>query len=68
MRHSIKSLHDEHSTYGIEVNTLKNFTEAPDVVILVGNSYQIMRLTQGVGYHHGIKPTIDYGGYASNLF
>ncbi|AMP20649.1 hypothetical protein AZF37_05170 [endosymbiont 'TC1' of Trimyema compressum] len=48
-------MYDEHNTYGIEVNALKNFTEAPDVVILVGNPYQIMRLNQGIGYHNGLN-------------
>ena len=68
MRSNIKSMHEEHSTYGIEVNTLRNFTDAPDVVILVGNPYQIMRLTQGVGYHDGIKPNIDYGAMQAICF
>lgn len=60
MRSNIKSLHNENSTYGMAVGPLSAFKTAPDVVQLVGNPYQIMRLTQGVVYHSGVKPKLDY--------
>lgn len=43
---------------GIAVMPLENFKEAPDVVIVVGNTYNIMRMIQGHGY---------YNGYTNNL-
>lgn len=43
---------------GIAVMPLENFMEAPDVVILVGSTYNVMRLIQGHGY---------FNGYTNNL-
>ncbi len=43
---------------GIAVMPLENYTENPDVVIVVGKPYNIMRLIQGHGY---------FNGYTSNL-
>lgn len=43
---------------GIAVMPLENYTEAPDVVIVVGSSYNVMRMIQGHGY---------FNGYTNNL-
>lgn len=43
---------------GIAVMPLEKFTEAPDVVVVVGNSYSVMRMIQGHGY---------FNGYTNNL-
>lgn len=40
-------------TYGMAVMPLENFETEPDVVIVVGKSYSIMRMLQGNGYHNG---------------
>ncbi len=43
---------------GIVVMPLENFKENPDVVIVVGSSYNVMRMIQGHGY---------FNGYTTNL-
>jgi uncharacterized protein (DUF169 family) len=43
---------------GMVAMPLENFTEAPDVVIVVGNTYNVMRIIQGHGY---------FNGYTNNL-
>lgn len=45
-------------TYGIAVMPLSEFGTEPDVVIVVGSSYNIMRMIQGNGY---------FNGYTNNL-
>lgn len=39
--------------YGVVVQPLKNYEEAPDVVIVVSTAYNIMRVIQGYGHHYG---------------
>ncbi len=43
---------------GIVVMPLENYTQAPDVVVVVGSSYAVMRMIQGHGY---------FNGYTDNL-
>lgn len=43
---------------GIAVMPLEDYTEEPDVVIVVGSSYNVMRIIQGHGY---------FNGYTNNL-
>lgn len=43
---------------GIVVMPLENYKEAPDVVVVVGSSYNVMRMIQGHGY---------FNGYTANL-
>lgn len=43
---------------GIVVMPLKNYKQDPDVVVVVGKSYNIMRMIQGHGY---------FNGYTNNL-
>ena len=45
-------------TAGIAVMPLEDFKEDPDIVVLVGSSYNIMRMIQGHGY---------FNGYTNNL-
>lgn len=61
MRDSIVSLHEEHSTYGMLIKPLSEFSSPPDVVMIIGNPYHMMRLTQGYTYNSGRKPNINYG-------
>lgn len=62
MREAIKSLHRMPvNTYGIAVTPLKDCTQAPDVIIMMTNALQSMRLVQGYEYFTGKKPVIDMG-------
>lgn len=48
----------EKEPFGVVVMPLDNFVEAPDVVIVIGSAYHVMRLIQGHGY---------FNGYTTNL-
>lgn len=48
----------EEEPVGIAVMPLENYKEDPDVVVVVSNSYNIMRMIQGHGY---------FNGYTNNL-
>lgn len=62
MRESIRSLHRMPvSTYGVAIVPLKDCQSAPDVVIVMTNAYQSMRIVQGYEYFTGKKPKIDMG-------
>lgn len=62
MRESIKSLHRMPvQTYGIAIVPLKDCVQTPDVVIIMTNALQSMRLVQGYEYRTGKKPEIDMG-------
>lgn len=62
MRESIKSLHRMPvSTYGVSIVPLKDCVLTPDIIILLCDSYQAMRLIQGFEYKTGRKPQIDMG-------
>ena len=62
LRRSIRSLHREQvSTYGVAVVPLKDCEQTPDVVIVMTNAYQSMRMVQGYEYGTGKKPAIDMG-------
>lgn len=62
MRESIKSLHRMPvSTYGIAIVPLKDCVQTPDVIIMMTNALQAMRLVQGYEYYTGKKPVIDMG-------
>lgn len=62
MRESIRSLHRMPvSTYGVAVVPLRDCVQTPDVVIVMTNAWQSMRLVQGYEYHTGKKPQIDMG-------
>ena len=62
MRENIKSLHRMPvSTYGVAIVPLKDCRQTPDVIIILTNPLQTMRIIQGYEYHRGIKPVIDMG-------
>jgi len=48
----------EEEPAGIAVMPLENYKEDPDVVVVVSNSYNVMRMIQGYGY---------FNGYTNNL-
>jgi len=61
-RTKVHSLHSEFPrTYGILVQPLDDFTVVPDVIILIVDPYQAMRLVQGYSYETGVKPEVDLG-------
>lgn len=61
MRKAVMGLHREETiTYGILVQPLKDFKIVPDTVIILGNPYHSMRVTQGYVYNTGVTPALDY--------
>ena len=52
----------DHRVKGIMVRPLEDFTEDPDVVIIVSNPRNIMRLIQGYTYHFGTAQGIKMVG------
>lgn len=71
MRSGIQSLHRMPvSTYGVAVMPLRECTLTPDIVIILTNPWQSMRIVQGCEYRTGKKPLIDMGamqGFCSEL-
>ena len=62
MREQIVSLHRTGvRTYGVLLAPLAEMEIIPDVILLVVNPYQVMRLVQGYVYQYGGKPTLNYG-------
>lgn len=62
MRGAIKSLHKMPvSTYGVAIVPLRQCTQTPDVIIMVTNALQSMRIVQGYEYFTGKKPMVDLG-------
>ena len=62
MRGAIKSLHRMPvSTYGLAIVPLKDCVKTPDVIIMMTNPLQSMRLVQGYEYFTGKKPVVDMG-------
>lgn len=62
-----KSISDEMSflekePFGFAVMPLSDFQEDPDVVIVIGGSYPIMRLIQGHAFYHGYTPNLKTVG------
>ena len=49
-------------TYGVAVRPLALQPKAPDVVLIICNPYQAMRIIQGYGYHFGPAPQIRNNG------
>lgn len=52
----------DHEIHGVQVMPLEKFTEKPDMVIMIMNPYQSMRVVQGYSYHHGIAKNIKLTG------
>lgn len=52
----------EHRTFGIAIMPLEAFEENPDVVIIVSNPFNAMRVAQGYAYNNGHVTTIKLAG------
>lgn len=48
--------------YGIELGPLSSFEGPVDVMIIVTNPYNVMRIVQGYNYHFGTKNSYKMGG------
>lgn len=51
-----------HKIYGVLMMPLEDFHVDPDVVIIISNNYQAMRIIQAYGYHHGMAKNIKLCG------
>ncbi|MDD9302065.1 MAG: DUF169 domain-containing protein [Desulfobacter sp.] len=49
-------------TYGVIVKPLENFEKAPDVVLIVTDNKNLMRLIQGYTYMHGMQTNFNMIG------
>lgn len=52
----------DHVIYGVTVMPLGEFDIEPDIVILIVNPYQSMRILQGYAYHNGAAKNIKMAG------
>jgi uncharacterized protein (DUF169 family) len=52
----------QHDTYGLAVMPLEEFKEDPDIVIMVTNPFNGMRIAQGYAYNHGHVDNIKFSG------
>jgi len=48
--------------YGVLLMPLEQCIKIPDVVIMLANSYQAMRVLQGYTYHHGVIKQVHLSG------
>lgn len=48
--------------YGVLLRPLDQFEDIPDVVIVITNTYNTMRILQGYSYHYGMAKNIRLGG------
>lgn len=48
--------------YGLIVQPLDKFEEDPDIVLMIVNPYQSMRMVQGYAYHYGNPKSINLTG------
>ncbi|PAB59794.1 DUF169 domain-containing protein [Anaeromicrobium sediminis] len=52
----------DHKIYGVVVMPLEKFEEKPDIVIMIVNPYQAMRIVQGYSYNFGVTKNIKFTG------
>lgn len=52
----------DHHVYGIQISPLEDYETQPDVIIVVADNYQIMRMIQGYTYSYGICKSIKMSG------
>jgi len=52
----------EKKIYGVMVKPLEEYDENPDVVIIIADPYNIMRLVQGYNYEYGTNCNFKMGG------
>lgn len=52
----------DHNAYGIMVKPLDQYVEEPDIVIMVSNPYNVMRVIQGYSYYFGLQSSFKMTG------
>jgi len=52
----------DHEIHGVQVMPLSKFETDPDVVVMILNPYQSMRVVQGYAYHKGIAKNVKFTG------
>lgn len=52
----------DHHAYGIMVKPLEDYNQEPDVVMIVSNPYNIMRVLQGYSYYYGLQSNFKMTG------
>ncbi len=52
----------DHNAYGIMVKPLAEYKEEPDLIIIITNPYNTMRIIQGYSYFSGIHSTFKMSG------
>lgn len=52
----------DHHIHGIRISPLEEFDQQPDVIIIIGNNRQIMRLVQGYTYFFGVCKNLKMMG------
>ena len=52
----------EHKAYGVVLKPLEEFSEEPDIVLIVADSYNSMRIVQGYTYSYGIYSSFKMSG------
>lgn len=52
----------DHSAYGIIIKPLEEYNEEPDIVILISNPYNVMRVVQGYSHYYGIQTSFKMTG------
>lgn len=52
----------QHKLYGISVMPLEEYNQEPDVVIIVCNPFNAMRISQGYAYNYGHIENIKFAG------
>lgn len=53
----------DHKAYGIMIKPLDEYNEEePDVVLIVTNPYNAMRIIQGYSYYYGVQPSFKMSG------
>jgi len=52
----------EHQVFGLQTQPLDEWEDLPDVVLLIANPGQAMRIVQGYTYHFGLCPNIRLSG------
>lgn len=54
--------YSQNPMYGVLVQPLEKYETAPDVIIVVANPYNLMRITQGYAYSYGMPGNINMLG------
>ena len=52
----------KHEAYGVMLKPLEEFDVEPDIVIIITNPYNAMRIVQGYSYTYGINPYYKMSG------